>query len=178
MGILLLLNMDVSSAQTPNNLNAFFGRSKEECVRDQRAAPENAKVSAAGINQYCDCVMRNMKRVVTTNELEEMSRTGMNPQSLQGKLNAAGASCAVEMENFVENLIQAAKSECVKKIDPRQLFTAAKVDEYCGCIMRHMVEVMTPGDMLEILKADKPPQSLQKMMNTVEASCKKTILDR
>jgi hypothetical protein len=177
-GVVAMMFSQVASAQTISDFRAkFLSDGVRECVVVQREDSQNRGISDRQLSQYCECVMKSASETLTLSELEEMGRTGVNPQSAQTKLNSAGASCI--SNNFDAVLVERGKNGCVAKNKAAiASFTAAKIDEYCGCVHSRLISKLTKVQKTELMVADKPLPWLQAIVDEADGACKRAFLSR
>jgi hypothetical protein len=177
IAVLFVANISASSAQTFSDYSGRFVKSSnEECLRKQRMAEENKGISNSQIEQYCSCVMKRMVDVLTMSELQAIEKTGINPQSVQTKMNVAGASCVSE-GNMDADLILRGKKGCLEKnASAIPTFKEVKIDRYCGCLHQQIVGSLTKDQKLQLILADKPMPWLQEAVNSADTSCRRIVL--
>lgn len=119
--------------------SAFVGGSYRSCLEKQRAAPENASLSAPELGAYCLCYGRALADLITGEEYESLA-LGKVPGAFSEKQSRAGNICISRMSTSEQSsqasqLKVAIENRCRREFHPEDTdYAAAQVRErYCGC---------------------------------------------
>lgn len=56
--------------------------------------------------------------------------------------------------------------------------TDAQLTQYCGCVGRHSVEVITMKEVFELSKTGQRPRSMQQKLNALGATCAEVVMGK
>lgn len=119
--------------------SAFVGGTYRTCIKEQRAATENASLSTPELGGFCLCYGRGLADAINGAEYEALV-TGKRPDSLVEKQRFAASVCISRIRTSQQTsqesqLKVAAENRCRKEFHPEDTdYAAAQVRErFCGC---------------------------------------------
>jgi hypothetical protein len=135
---------------------AFQSSGYEECLKVQRAAPQNASLSTPELGAYCLCAGRALADTITGAEYEALA-LGKFPDSFREKQQRAASICISRMSTSQQSsqasqLEVAIQNMCRNEFNPEDTGYAATLirENYCGCyagaVTSSAREAMSPKD--------------------------------
>jgi len=93
----------------------------------------------------------------------------------------AGSASAQTLDNFSKSFAAGLEKECnsIQRANPQnQNLTDGQIGQYCNCVARHSLEVITMDEIFSLQKTGERPPSMQRKLNALGETCVDVLLGK
>lgn len=94
---------------------------------------------------------------------------------------ATNFSVAQTIDQFSSSFVESMTKECkqTQRADAQNAkMTDSQIAQYCSCVSRHSVEVVTMPEVFELARTGERPKTMQQKLNALGTTCVEVLLGK